>query len=281
MFFQFAPGIIETQAATTGGNQKAGGSGTQQITEATQKTSAADASAAAIDGDFSKVLNTASASSTGSGLLTDMVYRQDETGTEKTQTVETAVVTETAAAESADIAVEETQTGSSRTDEKEAAAESTQTEADKEEDASSEETENASEKTESADAAVGETKTEKTAQKETDTEDETGETGSTWDGPVLNSYVGAVYGPSGGKEVYYNMDMSQVVRNLQAAGYEGSYWVRDDGVKMFGSYVMVAACYSVHPYGSLVETTLGTAIVCDTGTFAYSYPYMLDVAVTW
>jgi len=44
---------------------------------------------------------------------------------------------------------------------------------------------------------------------------------------------------------------------------------------------MIAANYGVHPYGSLVETSLGTAIVCDTGTFAASQPGTMDIAVAW
>lgn len=101
-----------------------------------------------------------------------------------------------------------------------------------------------------------------------------------YSGRKLTRSAGTVIGPSG-KEVYYNMNMSRVVSALQSKGYSGSYWVRSDGVKMFGDYVMVAANYGVHPYGSLVQTSLGTAIVCDTGTFASSYPTCLDVAVTW
>jgi hypothetical protein len=101
-----------------------------------------------------------------------------------------------------------------------------------------------------------------------------------WRGPVLTAYRGSVYGPSG-KEVYYNMNMSGVVSALRRKGYSGNYWVRNDGVKMFGSYIMVAANYGVHPYGSIVQTSLGAAIVCDTGTFARSYPNCLDIATSW
>lgn len=104
--------------------------------------------------------------------------------------------------------------------------------------------------------------------------------GSGYTGRKLTRSAGTVQGPSG-KEVYYNMNMSTVVSVLKRRGYSGSYWVRNDGVKMFGDYVMVAANYNVHPYGSIVQTTLGAAIVCDTGTFASSYPNCLDVAVSW
>ena len=101
-----------------------------------------------------------------------------------------------------------------------------------------------------------------------------------WAGEVLNRYDGINYGPSG-KESYYNLDMSLVVANMHAMGFAGEYWVRDDGVKMFGPYIMCAANLSVHPRGSLVESSLGTCIVCDTGSFAYRNPNMLDIAVSW
>lgn len=103
---------------------------------------------------------------------------------------------------------------------------------------------------------------------------------SSWSGEVLNRTNGVVQGPSG-KETYYNMDMSNIVSMMHNLGYSGSYWVRDDGVKMFGDYVMCAANLSVHPRGSKVETSLGTGIVCDTGGFASSNPQQLDIAVTW
>lgn len=101
-----------------------------------------------------------------------------------------------------------------------------------------------------------------------------------WGGTVLTRSAGRINGPSG-QEVYYNLNMSRVADNLSAAGFAGEYWVRNDGVKMFGPYIMIAANYGVHPYGSLVETSLGTAIVCDTGTFAASQPGTMDIAVAW
>ena len=97
---------------------------------------------------------------------------------------------------------------------------------------------------------------------------------------TLNSYDGVYYGPSG-KESYYNMDMSHVVELMQAAGYDLKYWVRKDGVKMFGNYVMVAADLSIRPKGTILQTSFGPAIVCDTGTFARYDSSALDVAVAW
>ena len=118
----------------------------------------------------------------------------------------------------------------------------------------------------------------------------------TWDGPVLTASKGVNQGPSG-KETYYNLDMSGIVRGLQRGGWiyqqcvdtdlidsildSDGYWVRDDGCKMFGDYIMVAANLSVHPRGSLVPTSLGTGIVVDTGGFAKSNPNQLDIATNW
>lgn len=104
-----------------------------------------------------------------------------------------------------------------------------------------------------------------------------------WDGGILTRSKGVNYGISG-KETYYNLPMNWVVYYMRQRGYsEKKYpvWVRDDGCKMFGDYIMCAANLSEHPYGSLVESSLGTCIVVDTGGFASSNRYQLDIAVTW
>jgi hypothetical protein len=101
-----------------------------------------------------------------------------------------------------------------------------------------------------------------------------------WKGPVLSKGRGVNYGPSG-KETYYNLNMSGVVNIMRSMGYTGEYWVRDDGCKMLGEYIMVAANLNLRPRGSIVETSLGDAIVCDTGGFAKRNPTQIDIAVTW
>lgn len=101
-----------------------------------------------------------------------------------------------------------------------------------------------------------------------------------WKGPVLSKSRGTITGPSG-KETYYNLNMSGVVRIMRRMGNTDEYWVRDDGVKMLGDYVMVAANLNLRPRGSLVDTSLGKGIVCDTGSFASRNPTQLDIAVTW
>ena len=104
--------------------------------------------------------------------------------------------------------------------------------------------------------------------------------GFAWNGPVLNIMSGTVTGPSG-KETYYNLDMSGVVSIMRGMGNEDPYWVREDGCKMLGEYIMCAANLNVHPRGSLVPSSLGMALVCDTGGFAEWNPNQLDIAVTW
>lgn len=99
-------------------------------------------------------------------------------------------------------------------------------------------------------------------------------------GPVLSKGRGTIQGPSG-KETYYNLNMAGVVSIMRGLGYDYEYWVRDDGVKMFGKYVMIAANLNIRPKGTLVQTSLGMGIVCDTGGFAHRNPTQIDIATTW
>ena len=104
-----------------------------------------------------------------------------------------------------------------------------------------------------------------------------------YSGQVLSPWAGTVEGPSG-KETYYNLDMGGVVSIMRDAGFSESdypYWVRSDGCKMLGPYIMVAADLSIRPRGSTIATSLGTGLVCDTGSFIYDNPTQLDIAVTW
>lgn len=103
---------------------------------------------------------------------------------------------------------------------------------------------------------------------------------SDWNGPVLSKSAGKIKGPSG-NETYYNLNMSGVVSTMRRMGNNDEYWVRDDGCKMLGDYIMCAANLSIHPRGSLVESSLGTCIVCDTGGFASYDSTRLDIATTW
>ena len=92
---------------------------------------------------------------------------------------------------------------------------------------------------------------------------------------------GGVYYYGNQRETYYNLPMDGVIQQARNFGIEGEYWVRDDGVKMYGDYVIVAANRDVHPIGSLVETSLGTGISLDTGAFAAGNPTQVDIATSW
>lgn len=92
---------------------------------------------------------------------------------------------------------------------------------------------------------------------------------------------GGVYWFGDQKETYYNLPMDVIVSIAESNGIEGEYWIRDDGCKMLGDYIILACNRSVHPYGSIVETSLGYGISLDTGGFAESNPYQVDIAVNW
>ena len=103
---------------------------------------------------------------------------------------------------------------------------------------------------------------------------------TTWTGAVLNARVGTIQGPSG-KETYYNLPMQGVVRIMRNLGYDEvryPHWTREDGVRMLGPYVMIATNFSHWPRGSIVETSLGIGLSCDTGHLGWSH---IDVAVSW
>ena len=75
-----------------------------------------------------------------------------------------------------------------------------------------------------------------------------------------------------------NDNSNGVVNIMRNMGNTDDYWVREDGVKMLGDYVMVAADLSIHPRGVIVETSLGQGLVCDTGDFTED---IYDVATDW
>lgn len=102
----------------------------------------------------------------------------------------------------------------------------------------------------------------------------------TWTGPVLTKSKGVNYGPIG-KETYYNLPMGGVVRTMRNLGYSESeypYWVRSDGCKMLGDYIIVAANLNHFPRGTILECSLGYALVCDTGHLGWNH---LDLATNW
>ena len=72
--------------------------------------------------------------------------------------------------------------------------------------------------------------------------------------------------------------MDKCVKRAQEVGIPCEYWERDDGVKMFGQWVIVAAHPKVTRY-SLVETSLGQGIVLDRHTAEDTELY--DIATVW
>ena len=102
-------------------------------------------------------------------------------------------------------------------------------------------------------------------------------------GPVLNAVIGTVEGPSG-KETYYNLPMGGVVSIMRGLDYteeDYPYWIRDDGCKMLGDYIMCAADLSIRPRGTILKSSLGDCIVCDTGEFVNWNSTQIDIAVNW
>ena len=99
---------------------------------------------------------------------------------------------------------------------------------------------------------------------------------------VLSATKGVNIGPTN-KETWYNLDMHDIVDTMRRRGFDGDeypYWIREDGVKMLGDYVMVAADLNLHPRGMVVETSLGKGLVCDTGDFTKLGDWY-DIATDW
>ena len=95
---------------------------------------------------------------------------------------------------------------------------------------------------------------------------------------VLTARLGVVQF-EGHRETWYDLNMSKVCQNATENGIEGDYWVTEDGLKMYGPFVIVAADWNIHPYGSLVNTSRGIGIVLDTGTFKDRAT--VDIATDW
>ena len=103
---------------------------------------------------------------------------------------------------------------------------------------------------------------------------------TTWTGSVLTRAGGVNYGPSG-KETYYNLPMGGVVRTMRNLGYDEvryPYWTREDGMRMIGGFIMAAADLRHYPRGSVVESSRGWTLICDTGYLGWDH---LDLACNW
>ena len=95
---------------------------------------------------------------------------------------------------------------------------------------------------------------------------------------VLTARLGTITF-DGHRETFYNLRMHRVCTKATERGIPGLYWERDDGCKMFGDFIICAADYNLHPYGSTVQTSLGQGIVLDTGSFTDRST--IDIATTW
>lgn len=117
-------------------------------------------------------------------------------------------------------------------------------------------------------------------QEQLDKQKTTNAPSTSWTGSKLTKKGGVNYGPNG-KETWYNLPMTGVVSIMRHRGFDATnypYWIREDGCKMLGSYIMVAANFNYFSRGTVVETSLGTGLVCDTG---YMKGTHLDIAVNW
>ena len=98
----------------------------------------------------------------------------------------------------------------------------------------------------------------------------------------LNKRDGVNY-YKGTKETYSNLDMSKIYERADRNfGSHHKKWTREDGVKMYGPYVVLAVPFDVYPYGTTdIETSLGLGVALDTGAFAETNKSQIDVAVDW
>ena len=89
--------------------------------------------------------------------------------------------------------------------------------------------------------------------------------------PLINT--GKCYvpydGPSGYEDYcnYDEYDVSKVIDTARKNGFSEEkypYHINEYGLKMIGDYIIVSAKYEFHPYGTIIDTSLGKGIVLDT-----------------
>ena len=88
---------------------------------------------------------------------------------------------------------------------------------------------------------------------------------------------------NGTKETWYNLPMKRIYEKADKNfGSHHRKWTREDGVKMYGPYVVLAVPFDVYPYGTTdIPTSLGLGIALDTGAFAEVNKQQIDIAVDW
>lgn len=80
-------------------------------------------------------------------------------------------------------------------------------------------------------------------------------------------------------ETWYDLQMDKVIEKTESdLGVSGLYNVREDGVKCYGPWVIVASHPSIPRY-SFVETSLGQGIVLDRHEMSDKDLY--DIATDW
>ena len=83
----------------------------------------------------------------------------------------------------------------------------------------------------------------------------------------------------GHKETWYNLKMDKVIERIdKAIGMTDLYWIREDGVKMYGPWVICAAHPSKIRY-TRIDTSLGEGIILDTHTAKDKE--LIDIATNW
>lgn len=96
---------------------------------------------------------------------------------------------------------------------------------------------------------------------------------------VLTAAKGVNYF-AGHTETWYSLKMDKVVQRAnEYFGLSDAYRVREDGVKTYNGLVICATDWKIHPYGSIVETSLGTGIVLDHHTAEDKT--IVDIATEW
>lgn len=95
---------------------------------------------------------------------------------------------------------------------------------------------------------------------------------------ILTARLGRI-NYNGHCETYYNLPMKNITaRADQFYGLQDVYKVREDGVKTYNGFVICAANWEVHPFGSVVETSRGIGIVLD---HTETDKETIDIATNW
>ena len=96
---------------------------------------------------------------------------------------------------------------------------------------------------------------------------------------ILTAKIGTI-NYAGHVETWYNLKMNKIVERADNFyGLSDVYGVREDGVKTYNGFVIVAADKSV-PYGTVVETSRGIGIVLDYHTIKNG-ENVYDLATSW